>query len=172
MVATSLSMISSTCSFSRTVSRSRITSLRSIDTTSPVSSSTKSSIQDFRTRAASLRPTTRFSPALLTFTSSARSKISRMSLSRSKPIARNSVVTGNFFLRSMYAYITPLMSVANSIQLPLNGIIRAEYSLVPLAWKLWPKNTPGERCSWLTMTRSAPLIMKVPRGVMYGIVPR
>ena len=27
---------------------------------------------------------------------------------------RSKVVTGNFFFRSMYAYITPLMSVANS----------------------------------------------------------
>ena len=36
------------------------------------------------------------------------------------------VVTGNFFLRSMYAYITLLMSVANSIHDPLNGMIRAE----------------------------------------------
>jgi hypothetical protein len=36
------------------------------------------------------------------------------------------VVTGNFFFRSMYAYITLLMSVANSIQDPLKGITRAE----------------------------------------------
>ena len=46
---------------------------------------------------------------------------------------RSNVVTGNFFFRSMYAYITPLMSVANSIQDPLNGMIRAECNLVPLA---------------------------------------
>src|SRR5690606_41835138 len=62
-----------------------------------------------------------------TLISSARSNISRISLSRSKPIALNSVVTGNFFLRSIYAYITELISVANSIQEPLNGITRAEY---------------------------------------------
>ena len=134
IAGTSASKIMSRCSFSRTVSRSKITSFRSIDTTSPVSSSTKSSRQDLSTRAANLRSSTRFKPALDTFTSSAKPKISKMSLSRSNPIARNNVVTGNFFFRSMYAYITLLMSVANSIQLPLNGMIRAEYNFVPLAW--------------------------------------
>ena len=48
-------------------------------------------------------------------------------------MARNNVVTGSFFLRSMYAYITLLMSVANSIHEPRKGIIRAEYNFVPLA---------------------------------------
>ena len=42
------------------------------------------------------------------------------------PMALRSVVTGSFFLRSMYAYMTLLMSVANSIHDPLNGMIRAE----------------------------------------------
>ena len=59
-----------------------------------------------------------------------------MSLSVSNPMARNKVVTGNFFFRSIYAYITLLMSVANSIQAPLKGITRAEYILVPLGWVL------------------------------------
>ena len=44
-------------------------------------------------------------------------------------MALKSVVTGNFFLRSMYAYITLLMSVANSIHEPLKGMIRAEYNV-------------------------------------------
>src|SRR5690606_39517503 len=126
----------------------------------------------FNTRAAKRRPKYLLSPVLETFTSSARSKISRISLSLSNPIARNKVVTGNFFLRSIYAYITLLMSVANSIQDPLNGIIRAEYNLVPFAWNDCPKNTPGERCNWETTTRSAPLIKKVPLGVIYGMVPK
>src|SRR5712691_13153504 len=30
---------------------------------------------------------------------------------------------------------------------------------------------PGERCNWLTTTRSAPLITKVPCGVISGISP-
>ena len=72
----------------------------------------------------------------------------------------------------MYAYITLLMSVANSIHDPLNGMIRAEYSLVPLACILWSKKTPGDLWSWDTMIRSEPLITKVPAGVIYGISPR
>ncbi len=133
MVLAPASRISSTCSFSRTVSRSNTISLRSIDTTSPVSSSTKSSCHVFNTRAASFRPKYFLSPVFETLTSSARSNISKISLSRSKPIARKSVVTGSFFLRSMYAYITLLISVANSIHEPLKGITRAEYNLVPFA---------------------------------------
>src|SRR5690606_27763263 len=129
-------------------------------------------IHDFRTRAASLRPATFFRFVLFTFTSSARSKISRISLSLSKPMARSSVVTGNFFLRSIYAYITLLMSVANSIQDPLKGIIRAEYNFVPFAWRDCPKKTPGDICNCDTITHSAPLITYDPFGVMYGIVPK
>ena len=34
-----------------------------------------------------------------------------------------------------------------------------------------PKYTPGERTSWLTTTRSAPLMMKVPFSVMRGKSP-
>ena len=34
------------------------------------------------------------------------------------------------------------------------------------------KNTPGERCNWLTMTRSVPLMTKVPCSVMSGTSPR
>ena len=166
------SRIASMLSSSRTDSRSTITSLRSIETTSPVSSSAKSSTHVFNTRAANLRPTSFFKLAFVTLTSSAKLKISRISLSLSKPIALKRVVTGNFFLRSMYAYITLLMSVANSIQDPLKGIIRAEYNFVPLACTLCPKNTPGERCNCDTTTRSAPLITKVPRSVIYGIGPK
>jgi hypothetical protein len=90
-------MISSTLSLSIMVSLSRIISLRSIETTSPVSSSTKSSCHVFNTRAANFLPIYFFKSCLETLISSARSKISRISLSLSKPIARNKV-TGNFFL--------------------------------------------------------------------------
>ena len=34
------------------------------------------------------------------------------------------------------------------------------------------KYAPGERTSWLTTTRSAPLMMKVPRSVMIGRSPK
>ncbi|MNX94705.1 hypothetical protein D3C86_1269500 [compost metagenome] len=141
-------------------------SLRSIETTSPVSSSTKSSCQVFKTRAANLLPTYFLRPVFETLISSARSKISRISLSLSKPIALNRVVTGNFFFLSIYAYITLLISVANSIQEPLKGITLAEYNLVPFAWNDCPKKTPGDLCNCETTTRSAPLITKVPLGVI------
>ena len=68
--------------------------------------------------------------------------------------------------------MTLLISVANSIQDPLNGITLAEYNLVPFAWKDCPKNTPGDLCNCDTTTLSAPLMQKVPLGVMYGMVPR
>jgi hypothetical protein len=54
-----------------------------METTSPVSSSTKSSIHDFNTLAASFLPTTFLSPVLLTLISSASSNISKISLSLS-----------------------------------------------------------------------------------------
>ena len=87
-------------------------------------------------------------------------------------MARSNVVTGNFFLRSMYAYMTAFTSVANSIQEPLNGMIRAEYNFVPFVCLLMAKNTPGERCNCDTITRSAPLITKEPFSVIYGMFPR
>ena len=62
--------------------------------------------------------------------------------------------------------MTLLISVANSIQDPLKGMILAEYSFVPLACMLWSKNTPGERCNCETMILSEPLITNVPAGVM------
>jgi hypothetical protein len=34
------------------------------------------------------------------------------------------------------------------------------------------KKAPGERKSWLTTTRSAPLVMKVPLAVIRGSVPK
>ena len=47
--------------------------------------------------------------------------------------------------------------------------------VVQLASELWistEKSTPGERCSWLTITRSAPLMMNSPPPIMIGISPR
>ena len=69
------------CSFSRIVSLSITISFLSIDITSPVSSSTKSSIQLFKTRAANFLPSIFFRHVLVTFISSARSKISKISRS-------------------------------------------------------------------------------------------
>ena len=53
-------------------------------------------------------------------------------------------------------------------------MMRAANSSLPEACvrpRSWSKNTPGERCIWLTMTRSVPLMMKVPLGVMNGMSP-
>ncbi len=36
----------------------------------------------------------------------------------------------------------------------------------------WEKNAPGERWSWLTMTRSVPLMMNVPFSVISGMSPK
>ena len=54
-----------------------------METTSPVSSSTKSSYQVFKTLAANLRPWYFFKPDFDTLISSAKSNISRISLSLS-----------------------------------------------------------------------------------------
>ena len=60
----------------------------------------------------------------------------------------------------------------NSTQEPRYGMIRAVKSFLPLGCEDSSKKTPGERWSWLTMTRSAPLMMKVPLSVMIGSSPR
>ena len=44
---------------------------------------------------------------------------------------------------------------------PMNSVLSSEW-----------KNTPGERCSWLTMTRSVPLMMNVPLSVISGMSPK
>ena len=64
------------------------------------------------------------------------------------------------------------MSIVNSTHEPRNGMIRAENSRWPLGWVSSSNTTPGERWSWLTTTRSAPLMTNVPSGVMMGSSPR
>ena len=52
--------------------------------------------------------------------------------------------------------------------------MRAENRILPEEWVLplsESKNTPGERCSWDTTTRSVPLMTKVPVSVMSGSSP-
>ena len=62
--------------------------------------------------------------------------------------------------------------MVNSTHEPRKGMMRALYSLLPFGWMVSSKTTPGERCSCDTITRSAPLMMKVPRGVSTGRSPR
>jgi len=122
------------------------------------------SIQDLSTRAASLRPTSFFTAVFETLISSARSKIWEYFI----VLITDSSEKGGYgsFSYGHKAYITLLMSVANSIHEPLKGMIWRNRVLVPFGWMLWPKKTPGERWSWDTTTRSAPLITNVAFSVM------
>ncbi len=47
-------------------------------------------------------------------------------------------------------------------------MIWAIYSVLSSEWK----KAPGERWSWLTMTRSVPLMMNVPLSVISGMSPK
>jgi hypothetical protein len=51
------------------------------------------------------------------------------------------------------------------------GIIKSLSTTMRLDLVLIEKD-PGDRWSWLTMTRSVPLMMKVPLSVMRGISPK
>ena len=85
------------------------------------------------------------------------------------------MVAGNLRRRSIFTYKISLMSNSKSTQEPRSGIIRAEKRILPLTWDLplsCEKNAPGERCIWLTMTRSTPFIINVPVGPIIGISPR
>ena len=74
----------------------------------------------------------------------------------------------NLRLRSMRTWSRFLESYSNSTQLPRYGMIWAANR----PFSGWEKKTPGERWSWLTMTRSVPLMMKVPFSVMSGMSPK
>ena len=75
----------------------------------------------------------------------------------------------NFFLRSRRTQMRFFASCSNSTQAPRYGMILAMKKPLVSAWR---KNTPGERWSWLTTTRSMPLKMKVPFSVMSGMSPK
>jgi len=137
-----------------------------METTSPVSSSTKSSVHVLSTLAASRLSTIFLRSFSVASTSSDKPKRSNISLSEPYPIDLSNVVIGNFFFLSMYAYMTLFTSVANSIHDPLKGIILAEYKWVPFVCLLCAKNTPGDRCNCETITLSAPLITNDPFSVM------
>jgi len=118
----------------------------------------KSSIQARTTRAASLENRQPFSgrhgwplfPGQVR-----RSQGYPLSVSKIRWHGAN-VVTGQFLFPSIYAYITLLMSVVNSIQEPLKGMILAN-TTVTVAWKLVLKKThPGEAVQlWNDNTFSA-----------------
>ena len=87
-------------------------------------------------------------------------------------MARRSILTGVLRFRSTLTEITSLLLVSNSIQAPRYGISLAKASDLPVVVSvLVVKYTPGERTNWLTTTRSAPFIMKVPVVVITGMSP-
>src|SRR5690606_12540572 len=89
------------------------------------------------------------------------------------PKARNKVVAVILRRRSILSVKTLDLAVSNSIQLPRVGRSEAVYRPRPVAGSATDeKNTPGERVSWLMTTRSLPLIMKVPLGVIKGKLPK
>ena len=67
-----------------------------------------------------------------------------------------------------------LLSNSKSSHEPRYGITRAANRNLPDEWVLplsWSKKTPGLRCICETMTRSVPLMMKVPLSVISGMSP-
>ena len=60
----------------------------------------------------------------------------------------------------------------SSIQEPRSGMIQQLWSLRSALVVSIEKSTPGERCSWLTITRSEPLMMNSPPPIITGISPR
>ena len=75
----------------------------------------------------------------------------------------------------LWSIRTPSVSrfvMPTSIQLPRSGITRQENCLRSPGSADCTKSTPGDRCNWLTTTRSAPLMMNSPPPSMIGMSPR
>ena len=68
----------------------------------------------------------------------------------------------------MRAYSTCFLSNSNSIHEPRYGTTLASSEVAVSR----VNETPGERCSCDTMTRSVPLMMKVPVSVIRGSSPK
>ena len=81
-------------------------------------------------------------------------------------------MAGSFRFRAMWTYMMSFTSIENSTQEPRYGMILEVNSFLPFGWIISSKNTPGERWSWLTITRSAPLMINVPLSVIMGSSPR
>ena len=98
-------------------------------------------------------------------------KTSMISSLLERPKALNNTVPGIFLLRSIRTFKTSLASVSNSSQVPLEGIILPLNTVLPLLSKASAKYAPGDRTNCDTITRSAPLMMKVPESVINGKSP-
>src|SRR5664279_1430405 len=92
-----------------------------------------------------------------------------MSSSERRPRARRKMLPRNLRLRSMRTYRMFFWSYSNSTHEPRYGMILPRKYVRLFAVS---KNTPGERCNWLTITRSVPLMMNVPFCVIRGTSPK
>src|SRR5271167_3662660 len=115
-------------------------------------------------------------PAVLSFSSvdimiSEKPNRSRI-CSAVQPSALSSTVTGWRRLRSMRTPTVERLSTSNSSHAPRPGItLTLNTSTSDALSRVRSKYTPGERTSWLTTTRSVPLMMNVPLRVITGKSP-
>ena len=86
--------------------------------------------------------------------------------------ARKKVVAGILLDWSMRTASASFFVTEHSIQLPRSGMMRQPCRARSPSACTFTKSTPGERWSWLTMTRSAPLMMNSPPPIMMGMSPR
>ena len=87
-------------------------------------------------------------------------------------MARSSVIDENLPDWSIRTPRVSFLVTWSSIQLPRSGMTRQACSFLSLDSISTTKSTPGERWSWLTTTRSAPLMMNSPPPIMIGMSPR
>ena len=90
--------------------------------------------------------------------------------SRVYPTAKSRVVTGSLRLRSMRTLTTPFLSISSSTHEPRAGMRFAMKTCFSRSFGSI-RYAPGERTNCVTMTRSVPLMMKVPQSVMSGRSP-
>lgn len=89
-----------------------------------------------------------------------------------QPSALSSTVTGCRRLRSMRTPTVSRLSTSNSSHAPRLGITLTLCSVLSVDLSMVSsKYTPGDRTSWLTTTRSVPLMMNVPFSVIIGKSP-
>jgi hypothetical protein len=86
--------------------------------------------------------------------------------------ARRNVTAENLPDWSMRTLSASFLVTFSSTHEPRSGMIQQLCSFLSGELASTEKSTPGERCSWLTITRSEPLMMNSPPPIMIGISPR
>ena len=86
--------------------------------------------------------------------------------------ARTNAVAGILLLWSMRTTRLSFFVTLHSIHEPRSGMTRKPCSGRSPSCSSMRKSMPGERWSWLTMTRSAPFTMNSPPPTMIGSSPR